>query len=401
MEEYDGSPRPEQGSEGNDDDDGLDSEREHSPVLHTRADGAADLRGFGGSRQSGWTNGGPAAREHGHRSLGSVGQTVHTTVAPVPRIKQKPQLEPATQSVSESGSKASQADGLAHETMEEMSAVHDASEFAYRFVFQRPRNEDDARGPPVGADDNAKREYVTRSIADATRAIDFWFRTWPAALHIALAWLGDAHHLKNTDSSGPNKGRARWHLIALAAAVHMNTLGESRSHKFVREVWDITMKDRNVEKRYWNYRTGTVDKHWAPQVLSSVTKSWVQWAPDTCTRARAHTNKHRVPLERVMDDKFKANASSTSSRFVASTRKFLHDALFFGDLQKQAAPWTKATLLGPDHGDCGPWYGDKQAERFCADDLHPSQRDFLSSVAFVVYSVGINTAYATLQTKTM
>ena len=53
MEECDGSPRPEQGSEGNDDDDGLDSESAHSPVLHTRADGVADLRGFGGSRQSG------------------------------------------------------------------------------------------------------------------------------------------------------------------------------------------------------------------------------------------------------------------------------------------------------------------------------------------------------------
>jgi hypothetical protein len=327
---------------------------------------------------------------------------VHTTVKPVPRIKQKPQLEPATQSVSESGSKASQADGLAHETMEEMSAVHDASEFAYRFVFQRPRNEDDARGPPVGADDKAKKEYVTRQVADATAAIRFWFYgTWPAALHIALAWLGDAHYIKNTDSSGPNKGRAKWHLIACAAAIHMNTLGESRSHKFVREVWDITMRQRNVEKRYWNYRTGTPDTKWAPQLWSSVTNTWVQWAPNTCTRAQAHTNKHRVPLEQMLDDKFKANAASTWSRFVASTRKFLHNALFFGALQKQAAPWTKATLLGPDHGDRGPWYGDKQAEMFCGDDLHPSQCDFLGSLAFVVYSVGKNTAYATLQTKPM
>ena len=124
---------------------------------------------------------------------------------------------------------------------------------------------------PVGSNEAAFNAFVSRQLADATAAIDFWWQAWPAALHIAAAWQGANHYRVVRDDFPPNQGRMRWHIIFVAAAIHMDIAGSKRSHAFVGDLWKLTMANFMVDKTFWDPQTAfshvTVTNASAPSCL--------------------------------------------------------------------------------------------------------------------------------------
>ena len=332
--------------------------------------------------------------------------SVTTAVAPVRRVHRP---APVARGTKKKKNVKLSAAAIKHqqqmETFESMTQITCPLSFAYKHIWGRPSDDADTHGPAVTAEDSTKKAYIQRCHDDAVNAINFWFSTFPVALHIALAWQGESHMTKNIDEDGPNKGRSRWHLMACAAAIEMGTLGEARMHDFVMQVWDITMRQRKVDKRIWNWRTGTPSKDFPlhDEANRPSKTAWAQWASDTCLRAYPLQDRNRVSVENVFGDKSKANAASTYSRFVASTREWIRDMMYSGTLKKVTPPWTRETVLGSDcgHGH-GPWWPDEQADSIgrglksgaaYVPNLHSSQAEFLRGDSFVVFDPG-NTVLA-------
>ena len=115
------------------------------------------------------------------------------------------------------------------------------------------------------------------------------------------------------------------------------------------------MVNRKVEKRNWNFRTGTKfqkAKEWT--LLDGPNgpprEAWVQWAPDSCARASPFQDTNRVSLEYIMTDRCKSNAASAWSRFQVSTREWLRNLYYAGTILKPTAPWTNSVASREAHG---------------------------------------------------
>jgi hypothetical protein len=159
------------------------------------------------------------------------------------RIKppaQKSRKKPTKKATIHPESNAAKARREKQSDLTKMGNCDDVQEFAHAFIWKRPAHPHDGSGPPVGSNEAAFNAFVSRQLADATAAIDFWWQAWPAALHIAAAWQGANHYRVVRDDFPPNQGRMRWHIIFVAAAIHMDIAGSKRSHAFVGDLWKLT-----------------------------------------------------------------------------------------------------------------------------------------------------------------
>ena len=280
--------------------------------------------------------------------------------------------------------------------MDAMTAVHNATAFAQQFIWQ---HNEERVCPAFDASDAVKLDYQLRLRSDALRAIDFWWGAWPAALHIGFAWMGLAHTTKHEDVSWPNKGRTRWHLVFCAAAIHMETLGRDRTHAFVREVWELTMMQRTVDKRAFDHRTGTASSCSGVFQAERARTTFKLWAPLVGTLDASVP--WRVPVETVVDTKVRSNSKTAESRFHTGARAFVKVMFYTGVIDEKFRPWTADDVLGTDREshDVGPWFPHRNIEMLVrgpgytckskyVPDLEPNQVKFLASERFMLFNPG-------------
>ena len=280
--------------------------------------------------------------------------------------------------------------------MDAMTAVHNATAFAQQFIWQ---HNEERVCPAFDASDAVKLDYQLRLRSDALRAIDFWWGAWPAALHIGFAWMGLAHTTKHEDVSWPNKGRTRWHLVFCAAAIHMDTLGRDRTHTFVREVWELTMLRRTVDKRAFDHRTGTPSSRSRVCEAEQARTTFKLWAPLVDTLPTSVP--FRVPVESVVDAKVRSNAKTSESRFNAGARAFVKAMLYTGVIDEKFLPSTADDVLGTDSESSvvGPWFPHRKTEMLVrapgwagksayVPDLEPNQVRFLAGDEVMLFNPG-------------
>ena len=280
--------------------------------------------------------------------------------------------------------------------MDAMTAQDNATAFAQQFVWQ---HHEELVCPANDASDAVKLDYQLRLRSDALRAIDFWWGAWPAALHIGFAWMGLAHTTKHEDQSWPNKGRTRWHLVFCAAAIHMETLGRDRTHAFVREVWELTMMQRTVDKRAFDHRTGTASSCSGVFQAERARTTFKLWAPLVGTLDASVP--WRVPVETVVDAKVRSNSKTAESRFHTGARAFVKVMFYTGVIDEKFRPWTADDVLGTDREshDVGPWFPHRNIEMLVrgpgysskskyVPDLEPNQVKFLASERFMLFNPG-------------
>ena len=280
--------------------------------------------------------------------------------------------------------------------LDTMTAVHNATAFAQQFVWQ---HHEELVCPANDASDAVKLDYQLRLRSDALRAIDFWWGAWPAALHIGFAWMGLAHTTKHEDVSWPNKGRTRWHLVFCAAAIHMETLGRDRTHAFVREVWELTMMQRTVDKRAFDHRTGTASSCSGVFQAERARTTFKLWAPLVGTLDASVP--WRVPVETVVDTKVRSNSKTAESRFHTGARAFVKVMFYTGVIDEKFRPWTADDVLGTDKEseDVGPWFPHRNTEMLVrapgyngkskyVPDLEPNQVEFLASDRLMLFNPG-------------
>ena len=235
------------------------------------------------------------------------------------RIKppaQKSRKKPTKKATIHPESNAAKARREKQSDLTKMGNCDDVQEFAHAFIWKRPAHPHDGSGPPVGSNEAAFNAFVSRQLADATAAIDFWWQAWPAALHIAAAWQGANHYRVVRDDFPPNQGRMRWHIIFVAAAIHMDIAGSKRSHAFVGDLWKLTMANFMVDKTFWDPQTGARSPKSKLRDDLRTKEHWVRWADNNQSLVLINPEpRMRIAHEKIFDLKSKSTANSAMATF--------------------------------------------------------------------------------------
>ena len=276
-------------------------------------------------------------------------------------------------------------------------------DFVHSIIYSTiPKERAQQEHPQADADRAQFLEYAQVRRAMAAAGMDFWFAIFPHAMHMAVSLMGIDHLTLDTqrayhEADGVPEKRTFWHMCYRVAAIETHHLGRDRSHAFVEEVYNMTMRDFCVPTAEWNHRTGCALKHADGQggrrevFHVDASQSWKFKPRVLCSRVLP---TGVIALEMPLARKSKCNALAAFNHAKSAARSVIYQTMVAGTAQVSTGSHLDIMSLVGGDGKGGVWSSSGSLSMvpggrgvYNPSLAHP-QIEFLQGLQFVQFNPG-------------